>query len=143
MLSKIEGSFSIQKISQLLIAVAAIVHLIFNYIHTNALLLLEDEICGFLMFMFILIGLVTLFEVTQIKNKFQIEYITAAFCLITDYFGYKLVSIYQYAIQNQRALDPAPVQTASVFSMAIMAVFAVAGVLLVIDGAARQVRRHG
>lgn len=35
----------IQITAKLLVAAAAIVHLIFTYVHTNALLLLEDQIC--------------------------------------------------------------------------------------------------
>jgi hypothetical protein len=61
----------IQITAKLLVAAAAIVHLIFTYVHTNALLLLEDQICGFIMFLFVLLGLVTLFEATQIQQYKQ------------------------------------------------------------------------
>lgn len=128
-------SLSWRKIATALIAVAATVHLIFSYIHTNALLLLENEICGFLMFMFVLMGLVTLFQATRLKDGEALgKYVGAAVCLVTDFFGWKLVEIYRYAIQNQRALDVATVQKALWLSVVLMAVFAVAAVILIIDG---------
>ena len=71
----------IQITAKLLVAAAAIVHLIFTYVHTNALLLLEDQICGFIMFLFVLLGLVTLFEATQIHGeRIREEVLTALLC---------------------------------------------------------------
>ena len=141
----ITQSLSWKKAAVALIAVAAIVHLIFNYIHTNALLLLADEICGFLMFMFVLMGLVALFQATRIKDGEPLgKLVGAAVCLITDFFGYKLVAIYNYAIQNQPSLDVATVQKALWFSVALMAAFAVAAVILIMDGIREMARtKHG
>ena len=59
---ELKENIHIQTVAKLLIAVAAIAHLIFTYVHTSALLLLENQICGFIMFLFVLLGLVTLFE---------------------------------------------------------------------------------
>lgn len=128
-------SMSWRKAATALVAVAAIIHLIFNYVHTNALLLLADEICGFLMFMFVLMGLVALFQATRLKDGEPLgKYVGAAVCLITDFFGYKLVEIYRYAIQNQPALDVVTVQKALWFSIGLMTAFAVAAVILIVDG---------
>lgn len=128
-------NLSWKKTATALIAVAAMVHLVFNYIHTNALLLLENEICGFLMFMFVLMGLVALFQATRLKDGEALgKYVGAAVCLATDFFGWKLVEIYRYAIQNQRALDVATVQKALWLSIGLMAAFAVAAVMLIADG---------
>ena len=63
---ELKENIHIQTVAKLLIAVAAIAHLIFTYVHTSALLLLENQICGFIMFLFVLLGLVTLFESTQV-----------------------------------------------------------------------------
>ena len=142
MLNNIKDNISMEKIARLLIAVGAIAHLIFNYVHTNALLLLEDQICGFIMFMFILVGLVTLFESTQIKEgKATTKVITAIFCGITIFFGYKLVEIYRNAIAFQGSLSQtAPVQKAIVMSVVLMSIFAVAGILLIIDSVRTKMR---
>lgn len=144
MRNMMEG-LSWRKTATALIAVAAILHLIFNYVHTNALLLLADEICGFLMFMFVLMGLVALFQATRLKDGEPLgKYVGAAVCLITDFFGYKLVAIYRYAIQNQPALDVSTVQKALWFSIALMTAFAVAAVMLIIDGVRETARaKHG
>lgn len=95
----------IQITAKLLVAAAAIVHLIFTYVHTNALLLLEDQICGFIMFLFVLLGLVTLFEATQIHGeRIREEVLTALLCMGTIALGMQLVGIYQQAIQIQSSL---------------------------------------
>lgn len=78
----------IQITAKLLVAAAAIVHLIFTYVHTNALLLLEDQICGFIMFLFVLLGLVTLFEATQIHGeRIREEVLTALLCMALSLWG--------------------------------------------------------
>lgn len=136
---------SLRKAAVALIAAGAIIHLVFNYVHTNALLLLENEICGFLMFMFVLMGLVTLFQATRIKAGEALgKYVGAAVCLITDFFGWKLVEIYRYALANQRALDPGPVKAALWLSVGLMIAFAGAAALLVADALLERKRAgHG
>lgn len=121
----------IQITAKLLVAAAAIVHLIFTYVHTNALLLLEDQICGFIMFLFVLLGLVTLFEATQIHGeRIREEVLTALLCMGTIALGMQLVGIYQQAIQIQSSLDVAVVQKAILFSAGLMTAFGAAGILL-------------
>ena len=110
----------IQITAKLLVAAAAIVHLIFTYVHTNALLLLEDQICGFIMFLFVLLGLVTLFEATQIHGeRIREEVLTALLCMGTI------------------ALDVAVVQKAILFSAGLMTAFGAAGILLMVDAVKR------
>lgn len=122
-----------------LIAVGSMVHLIFASIHVKALLLLENEICGFIMFLFVLFGLVTLFEMTRIrKNQLSAHMFTAALCLVTSGFGFYLTTIYRQAIASQRALETAPVNRAVGFSMALIGAYIVAGVLLFLDIAVRK-----
>lgn len=129
-----ELNFNAASVAKLLIAVAAIAHMIFNYIHTNALLLLVNEICGFIMFMFVLAGLVTLFEATQAKAESVLtKVITGCLCLCTTALGKLLLDIYQDAIKHQAGLTTAPVVKASNFTMIMMAAFTLAGVLMVID----------
>ncbi len=88
-----------------IIAISSIMHLFFSNIHIRALLKLTDEICGFIVFMFVLSGLLLLFESTRIvgtsKNK------TLVHILLFSFFqfglGTKLVSIYlnEFAIRDK------------------------------------------
>jgi len=122
-----------------LIGIAAISHLIFTYVQTKALLLLEDEICGFIMFAFVLLGLVALFEATQIKpDKRFPMLVTALFALMASGAGVLLIRIYRQAIASQQQLNVDTVNLAVGFSMALVISFAVAAVLLVIDFARRR-----
>ena len=123
-----------RKIAKGLIAVSSLAHLIFAGIHVKALLLLENEICGFLMFLFILFGLVTLFEMTRIREgQLSGQALTAAFCFVTIGFGFGLTSIYRQAIAAQKALETAMVTKAAGFSFLLMAAYALAGGLLVLE----------
>lgn len=117
-----------------LVGIAAIGHLIFTSIHVKALLLLENEICGFIMFLFVLFGLVALFEATRIREGRILEKLfTAIVCGVTSGMGLMLVNIYRSAIANQRGLEPALVTKAVGFSMVVIAIYVVACVLLLID----------
>lgn len=129
-----EINISAAFVAKLIIAVAAIAHMVFNYIHTNALLLLVNEICGFIMFLFVLAGLVTLFESTQAKRDSVLtKVITGCLCFCTTALGKLLLDIYQDAIKYQEGLTVGPVVKASNFTMLMMAAFTLAGVLMVID----------
>lgn len=117
-----------------MIRVISIVHLIFTSIHVKALLLLENEICGFGMFLFILFGLVTMFESTRIRNDRILEKVfTAVLCVVTSGLGCYLTSVYRYAIASQRGLETAAVSRAAGFSMAVIGIYLIGAVLLVID----------
>lgn len=120
--------------AKLLIIMASIGHLIFAGIHVNALLLLENEICGFMMFLFVLVGLVALFEATRIREGQSLEKIfTIALCILTCILGIYLIFIYREAIAVQRALEVSVVNRAVIFSMVLVVVYGVAGILLTLD----------
>ncbi len=120
--------------ARVLIAAAAIAHLIFTNVHTRALLLLENEICGFYMFAFVLMGLVLLFECTQIKPEHYLPGImTVVFTLVTAVPAVLLIRIYLSACRTQQQLDTAVVMRAVVLSVAMLAAFLAASLLLVID----------
>lgn len=55
--------------------------------------------------------------------------------------GADLVSIYQTAIRTQNSLEPAMVYKAVWFSLALMAMFALSGVLLLIDTCRKHTER--
>lgn len=121
-------------IAKAMITIFAIGHLIFANIHVSALLLLENEICGFIMFLFVLAGLVALFETTRIRPKEKRERVyTVMISFAAAGLGCYLASIYRNAIAVQRALDVAVVNKAVVFSAVIIAAYVVAGTLILAE----------
>ncbi len=122
-------------VGKLLVAAAAILHLIFTYVHNNALVLLEDQICCFVMFMFVLFGLIGLFEVTQIKTEHRTaKFVSAGVCVITIILGLILVNIYKQGIATQASIDVRVVNKAIYFSYGLIGAFGLGGILLLIDG---------
>ena len=127
-------SKQLTNIAKAIIIVFAMGHLIFTNVHVSALLLLENEICGFVMFLFVLAGLVALFETTRIRPKEKRERIfTIVISFAAAALGSYLVSIYQYAISFQRALDVAIVTKAMMFSIVIIAAYIIAGIMILAD----------
>jgi len=121
-------------IAKAIIMISSLVHLIFTNIHVKALLLLEHEMCGFVMFLFVLMGLVALFETTRIKKREVAERIfTALICFVTAGIGFYLVTIYRNAISVQRALNVIVVNHAVLFSMAILLAYVISGILIIAD----------
>lgn len=121
-------------IAKAIIMISSVVHLIFTNIHVKALLLLEHELCGFVMFLFVLMGLVALFETTRIKKREVAERIfTALICFVTAGLGFYLVTIYRNAIAVQHALDVGAVNRAVIFSAAIILAYVISGILLIAD----------
>lgn len=127
-------SNQLTNIAKGIVMFVAVVHLIFTNIHVNALLLLEHELCGFIMFLFVLAGLLTLFETTRIRsNQIKEKIITLCICLLTSGVGLYLIMIYRNAIDSQPSLDVAVVNKAIIFSMMIAISYAVVAVLIGID----------
>lgn len=130
-------------IAKIMIMVTSIGHLIFTSIHVKALLLLENEICGFAMFLFVLFGLMAMFETTRIRDRVLEKIITSMICFLTAGFGFYLTSIYRYALLNQRALEAANVSRAAIFSSVIIGIYVIAGIILLIDLVKRPVKEWG
>lgn len=126
--------------AKVLIAITAITHLVFTSIHVDALLLLENEICGFVMFLFVLFGLVALFETSRIKEEGPEKIFTILFNLLTSAMGIYLVAIYQEAIRIQASLEIATVRKAIIFSEIIIGAYMLSSVLLEV-GIMKESRR--
>ena len=116
--------------AKVLIAITAITHLVCTSIHVDALLLLENEICGFVMFLFVLFGLVALFETSRIKEEGPEKIFKILFNLLTSAMGIYLVAIYQEAIRIQASLEIATVRKAIIFSEIIIGAYMLSSVLL-------------
>jgi hypothetical protein len=117
-----------------LIACASVTHLIFARLHIKALLLLENDTCGFVMFLFVLFGLVALFESMRIRNDSIRERIFAGLmCFLTAGFGIFLVSIYRSALISQKAVETFHITNAITFSTVIIAAYLVSGAMIFTD----------
>lgn len=119
--------------AKVIIAVTAIMHLVLTSIHVDALLLLENEICGFIMFLFVLFGLVTLFETSRIKEEGPEKLLTILFSLLTSAMGIYLITIYREAIRIQASLEVATVRKAIIFSLVIIGAYVISAFLLGAD----------
>lgn len=139
-----ERSVKIEKpefvtIAKAVIILVSMIHLIFASIHVKALLLLENETCGFIMFLFVLMGLVAMFEVLRIRaDRITEKLFTVVVCVAASGLGVYLISIYRYAIANQRALAVGNVDRAVLFSVAIVAAYVISAVCIILDMAAKK-----
>lgn len=83
------------KIHKFIIAITAVLNLGLTSVHIDALGSTDVPISGFFMFMFILIGMLCLFNVTRIeKNKISSIIISSVAIVITMSFGITLVALY-------------------------------------------------
>lgn len=114
--------------AKLIALVVPIVHLVLTPIHVAALLKLEDQICGFIMFLSVLAGLVVCFEASRVrddaaKSKVLFLLFLAVDCaLLLDLFG-----IYRAALLWQQTLrQPEVVRRAVVLDLSILACYGAA-----------------
>lgn len=129
----------------LLASAAALLHLILTPTHVSALLLLENEICGFWMFMFVLFGLVAMFESSRLKNgKPANVLVMCAVLAVTCALGVLLQNVYADALVNQTSLRaPEPVTRALLMTRCIMAVYALSALGVAGTYLTGKLRRKG
>ena len=122
-------------IAKLLVSAVAILHLIISPVHVTGLLLLENLICGFVMFLFILLGLLALFNALRTKEGQVVSMIAEiAILAVVIVVGVILSSIYIDAIRNQATLsDVASVQKALILSIVVCSLYGVGILLYLID----------
>ena len=132
-------SFSIPdicgKVAKLLVSAVALIHLIVSPIHVSGLLLLENLISGFIMFLFILLGLLALFNALRTKEG-QIGSMIAEIAILAVVIavGIVLSFIYADAIQNQATLSDVPtVQKALILSIGVCSLYALGAILYLLD----------
>ena len=127
--------------ARLLVCAAAVIHLGCAQIHVSALLKLENQICGLIMFLFILTGLLALFEAIRFKQDRLGDLILLLAALaVSSGLGAVLISIYVHAINFQRSLKTADVYNAVWLSLGILGAYLAGGALVV---AGRLRRRRG
>ena len=124
--------FSVCKLS---IGLISIIHLILANIHVAGLLKLENEICGFVMFVSIIFGLVCFFQASRSKLNNKRELIPLQlFIVITLSSLIALAGIYLNAINSQISLkDPTDVIKALNLTISMIVLYSVAFIAVLID----------
>lgn len=127
------------KVAKYLVMAISLVQLILANLHVEALLLLENQICGFVMFTGVIIGLVSLFQAVRSKYNNRSELIVILiFVLITVCALFILAGIYSDALQHQSSLKtPLPVRKALTFTYALGFSYIGSIVLFIVDYFAR------
>ena len=94
------------KISKLLLIIVAVTNLIITSTYIDAILNLENAICGFIMFLFVLFGLVILFQTSRMDENHYTGVIVILIAIIIDIaLGLKLENILNDAYMNQAKLN--------------------------------------
>ncbi len=119
-----------KKLALYLISLTAIIHLILSSIQIKAISALTDQICGLVMFMFILIGFVCLFNALRLKEVTIKKLLFCSFFIILDIaFGVWLLYIYFYSVNNQPGIELDKVIPGIVLSICVI-VFYLTGLIL-------------
>ena len=106
------------------IVFAAIIHLILSNIQIKTLTVLENEISGFVMFMFVLVGLACLFNAVRFKDlTIRKIILTIVMLLAVIGIGSYLVYIYVYSIGHQNLLKASEVMPGIILSSVMLALY--------------------
>lgn len=129
---KVETLRNILRITLILLP---IIHLILSPIHVGALLKLENEISGFLMFLSILFGLVVLFQATRMKPENPLsEFLCILGIIAVVGITFALLLIYNDALHVQKSLNnPEAIHKAIALCSIVCIIFSLGAVTLIID----------
>lgn len=121
--------------AKLVMVIAPLLHLILTPIHVAALLKLEDQICGFIMFLSVLVGLVVLFEATRVKNDETTSKVLFLLFMLADcLLLFWLLGIYRYALGYQQTLrEPEVVIRAVTLTVSMLACYGVSFALTILS----------
>ncbi|MFA7108901.1 MAG: hypothetical protein WC162_07130 [Sphaerochaetaceae bacterium] len=105
-LTIISKNFSIFNVAKLLLIIVSISSLILSSSYIQAILKLENEICGFLMFIFVLMSVMVLFQSVRMKKEKVLSLVAnMVIIVITIIIGYQLYKIYNDAFVVQKKLN--------------------------------------
>jgi len=123
----IMSDFSAFSLAKIVLVVVSIANLIYSSAYVNAILKMENAICGFVMFFFVLLGLVVLFQATRMDEKYFSGAILAVVaCVLATIVGSHLYYLCNTALLTQQNLhDPQVV----VHALNLLRVFLVGYVL--------------
>lgn len=115
-----------------LISLTALLHLILSSIHIKALYQLETELCGLWMFLFILTGLICLFNAIRNKKGLVSTTIFSVVMIgVTCACGIVLLNYYLTGIREQSKIEAGVVQSGVVLAIAMMVCYITGAVLTV------------
>jgi hypothetical protein len=125
----------INLVAKCLVVVCALANLVLSPTYVNGLLKLENEICGFVMFLFILLGLVALFQASRYKGGMEIGLALNLLALVLVVaLGLYLCTIFSDALANQKTLKkPEDVQKAISLGYMVCSLYGIAFVLFVLQ----------
>jgi uncharacterized membrane protein len=125
----------IRMVAKYIVIVCALANLVLSPTYVSGLLKLENEICGFVMFLFILLGLVALFQASRYKGGVDISLALNLIALILVFaLGLYLCSIFSDALANQKTLKkPEDVQKAISLGYSMCSGYGIAFILFVLQ----------
>jgi uncharacterized membrane protein len=125
----------IRIVAKYLVIGCALTNLVLSPTYVNGLLKLENEICGFVMFLFILLGLVALFQASRYKGGREISLALNLLALVLVIaLGLYLCTIFADALANQKTLKkPEDVQKALSLGYMMCSIYGIAFVLFVLQ----------
>jgi len=134
-LSAIIKDLSVFNIAKLLLVVVSLSSLLLTSSYVHAILKLENAIVGFIMFMFILMSVMTLFQSVRMHEDKALSLIgNTIIIIITVVIGYQLYKICNDAFLNQAKLnDPEIVKKAIGLIRNELIGFVVGAILLVVQ----------
>jgi hypothetical protein len=126
---------AVRAVARFTLIVLPLTHLVLSPVHVGALLKLENEISGFLMFLSILFGLVVLFQATRMKADEPIsELLCILGVLVVIGLTFALLSIYSDALRFQKPLNsPETIGKAVALCTIVCSIYALGALALVVD----------
>ena len=141
------GTGTIRNIARIALILLPLAHLILSPVHVGALLKLENELSGFLMFLSILFGLVVLFQATRMKpDEPGSEFLCILGVVVVIGLTFSLLSIYHDALRFQKPLNsPETIRKAIALCTIVCSIYALGALALMIDLLATGKRKtsHG
>lgn len=111
-------------VAKYFICISAVLNLVLSSIQIQAISKLSNQICGIVMFMFVLIGFVCLFNAIRLKEpkggKVLFSILMLGLVIATG--GY-LMSIYFDALMHQKDIIASPVISAIILSIIVIAFY--------------------
>ncbi|MFI3252464.1 MAG: hypothetical protein R3Y60_04920 [bacterium] len=112
-------------IHKIIMIIATIGHLALTPVHNDALTLLTNTYCGFIMFMFVLTGLSCLFNATRIGDtKIKSLIVTTVCAAVSIGFGIYLAILYvdgyKFSLENFKPEDSMNVLMALILTITVI-----------------------
>ncbi len=119
--------------SKYIICFTAVMHLVISHIQIQSIALLNDQICGFTMFFFILFGFACLFNAIRMNQITLKKWIISLLMLcITMGFGIWLVIIYFSSLGTQVNLELNEILPGIVVSIIVLVLYLIGMIELIV-----------